>query len=192
MGVLEENNVHADNEKGSPNGDELGKVIESHLLQEYKDESESSAACDNLGVRNLAQTYKHLVSHKQGDHDEHIGKTGVEPVGTLEAVPEEICSGKVEAYEEYDTEHTVFISYEFDGNSYENVRLSYYTSSMRIGNKVTIYCDPLNPSEFRAKYGLNVVGIVLYVIGGILALGGLVIIICSFTGKSKKAKSAYN
>ena len=92
--------------------------------------------------------------------------------------------------EEYDTDYTVFISYEVDGERYENVKLSYYTSTMSIGGKVTIYYDPLNPTEFRSKYGLNVVGIVLYVVGGILALGGIVISICSFGGKSKKRNVA--
>ncbi|MBQ4067659.1 MAG: DUF3592 domain-containing protein [Lachnospiraceae bacterium] len=113
--------------------------------------------------------------------------TAVETEATIVDIKEEVEYDRLD--EEYDTEHTVFISYEFDGNSYENVRLSYYTSSMRIGNKVTIYCDPLNPSEFRLKYGLNVVGIILYVVGGVLALGGFIIIICSFAGKSKRAKS---
>lgn len=89
--------------------------------------------------------------------------------------------------DEYETDYTVFVSYEVDGKKYENVKLSYYTSSMRIGNPVTIYCDPENPSEFRVKYGLNVVGIVLYVLGGILSIGGIIIVICSFVKKKKVA-----
>lgn len=48
---------------------------------------------------------------------------------------------------EIKTDHDVYVSYVYDGVEHEG-ELDYYSSTMRIGDEVTIYVNPQNPNEF--------------------------------------------
>lgn len=43
--------------------------------------------------------------------------------------------------------HNVYVSYEFEGQQYDYVRLNTYTSSMHEGDTITVYIDDNNPGE---------------------------------------------
>lgn len=43
--------------------------------------------------------------------------------------------------------HTVYVSYEYEGNSYENIHYNSYNKYMHIGSTISIYVDPKNPSD---------------------------------------------
>jgi len=79
----------------------------------------------------------------------------------------------------------VFVDYEYDGVSYSNVALNYYTSSMRIGDKINIKIDPMHPEKpiaFKAQY---IIGGVFSIIGIIFTIISLVIIIKESKSKKK-------
>lgn len=43
--------------------------------------------------------------------------------------------------------HNVFVSYEFEGQQYDHVRLNVYTPSMHEGDTITVYVDNNNPDR---------------------------------------------
>ena len=96
--------------------------------------------------------------------------------------------------ERYETKHTVYVSYEVDGEMYEYVDLSYYTSSMRIGDTVTVYYDPLNPYNIETGAGMKIIFIAMSILGGIFTVAGLVLMVCSIkrTTKLKKIGKRYD
>ncbi len=73
------------------------------------------------------------------------------------------------------TSHTAYVSYKVDGKRYEEA-LNYYSSTMRIGDKIEVYYDSDNPKDVRAKsIGLT---LPLYIFGGIFSLiGGIFVAI---------------
>ncbi len=90
-----------------------------------------------------------------------------------------------------DTSHTAIVEFSVDGQMYSG-SLNYYTSSMYVGKKETIYYNPSNPSDFKGKgnevlaYIMIIMGIVFMLIGGGV-IGSLIL-------KEKKRKKilAYN
>lgn len=91
------------------------------------------------------------------------------------------------------TSHRAYVTYEVDGVRYEDIRLSYYSSSMRIGKKITLYYDPLNPTEVKVAGESKFVKIITLVMGSIFALVGFFIIFTSIkrTPKLKKIGTRY-
>lgn len=64
----------------------------------------------------------------------------------------------------YKEEHTVYVSYEADGQNYYG-ELNAYTSNMHEGDRVSIYYMPDDPTDFVYVGSLNVMGIVFAIIG---------------------------
>lgn len=46
-----------------------------------------------------------------------------------------------------DTQHTVYICYTYNGKTYDNVRLNSWTSGMKKGKTITVYCTPEYPGS---------------------------------------------
>lgn len=88
-----------------------------------------------------------------------------------------------------ETNHTVYVTYEVDGKTYENVRLSYYTSSMYVGKGITLYYNPQNPGNIKVEEGMTVVTVLTSVMGGIFALVGFLVMFFSFKRGSKLKKT---
>lgn len=83
-----------------------------------------------------------------------------------------------------DTDHTVYVSYEYEGELYPNVRLNYYTSSMRIGKSVDVYINPDSPAKLHFKAGM-VVYISLGIMGAMFSAVGFGLLIVAFRGSIK-------
>lgn len=79
-----------------------------------------------------------------------------------------------------ETSHTVYVSYDFQGQTYSDVRLDYYSSGMHIGTSVTIWCSLADPYDIQANSSpyiactcFGIAGIICLAIGivpGIFAL----------------------
>lgn len=63
---------------------------------------------------------------------------------------------KIESYRDSDDEihNTVFVTYEYDGNIYKDVRINSYSSSMTKGKRISLYCDPNDPWRVQASFTL--------------------------------------
>lgn len=77
------------------------------------------------------------------------------------------------AYDDDGDEHySVFVSYEYNGERYEDVRINSYSSSMYEGKEITLYCDPDKPRHIQAKSMLYFPPIFLMAFGLTFALVG--------------------
>lgn len=47
--------------------------------------------------------------------------------------------------------HQVYVSYEYDGKTYEDIPYNVYSSSMQVGKSIEILCDPENTEKIMAK-----------------------------------------
>ena len=66
-------------------------------------------------------------------------------------------------------EHDVIVSY-YAGDQHYEEELGYYSSSMRIGDEVTIYYLPDNPRKISKKGGIMLLTIIFSSIGGLMAI----------------------
>lgn len=85
-----------------------------------------------------------------------------------------------------DTDYLVYVSYYVDGKSY-NEELNSYSSSMREGNKVTIYYNPNNPSEIRSNDN-SFDEIILLLYGYLFILIPLIFFVINFIKKRKEKR----
>ena len=76
---------------------------------------------------------------------------------------------------EYD--HEVYLTYTYDGVTYENKRFNMYDSSMYEGKEIDILCDPENPEKITSKFGLKLPAIILFIIGGLFTFVSIIVII---------------
>ncbi|MBQ3515035.1 MAG: DUF3592 domain-containing protein [Lachnospiraceae bacterium] len=83
-----------------------------------------------------------------------------------------------------DTEHQVFVSYEFEGQTYENIQLNGYSSTMHEGKEITVYLDPDSPTDVRIKSMEVLATIMLFFMGILFFLIG-------FFGLFNKIKAAH-
>lgn len=74
------------------------------------------------------------------------------------------------------TDHTVYVDYEAEGQKFEHAQYGSYSSSMNIGDSVTVFYDPANPEQIQAE-GFEIIP---YVIGGAgvvaILLGGFFLV----------------
>lgn len=88
------------------------------------------------------------------------------------AVETEATIENINKYMEYDeianenrARYDVYISYQTeDGDYYEDVKLGYYNSSMKEGQKLVICYDPENPTDIKSKEGMNIAILILSII----------------------------
>ncbi|MBQ6569574.1 MAG: DUF3592 domain-containing protein [Clostridia bacterium] len=96
-----------------------------------------------------------------------------------EAVIEKIIEGE-------DDTDTAYVKYIVDGKEYNNVQYSGYTSSMKVGDTVTIEYNRDNPSEIRNDLPA-LIAYVFWGIAGLCLLGVLFIFILAFANRGKKS-----
>lgn len=69
---------------------------------------------------------------------------------------------------------TAFVTYEFDGTLYKDISLHYSSSSMYVGDRIKIYCNPKNPKDIKSMGGDVLVSIILVIMGiGFICLSGV-------------------
>ena len=99
---------------------------------------------------------------------------------------------KIESHHnsEGENSHTVYVSYEYGGSIYSDVRLNSYSSSMYEGKEITLYCDPDNPRRIKADSMLYFGPGILMGIGCIFMLvgGGILIPMAVRSLKRKKVR----
>lgn len=82
----------------------------------------------------------------------------------------------------------VYITYTYNGKTYNNVRINTYTSSMYEGKEITLFCDPYNSGRVELKSTLYLAPVLFIVIGAIFSLvgGGLSMVKLIKAGKKRK------
>lgn len=89
-----------------------------------------------------------------------------------------------------DRHASVFVSYEYNGEKYENVRINSYSSNMYRGKKISLYCDPDAPGHVEAGSMLFFPSAILLIMGLLFALigGGILIRIMAVSSRRKRVK----
>lgn len=119
----------------------------------------------------------------------HIAFTNFEKSAKeTEAVITNIDTSRRHSQGETKTEHTVYVSYEVDGQQYHE-QLNYYTSSMRVGQRIKLLYNPDDPNDITT--GNNILTYVLCTIGGVFTLIGAFFLFGFFRSRAKM-KKLYN
>lgn len=84
------------------------------------------------------------------------------------------------------TTHTVYVSYEIDGTTYDNVSLNYYSSDMQKGDTITIHYAPEHPYDIQTKGTQYLAILIPSILGFIFALVGFILLIIYFRFQKKK------
>lgn len=88
-----------------------------------------------------------------------------------------------------DISHTVYVQYEYNGESFSE-RLSEYSSSMYEGKSIELYIDPQEPSKVRYAKMAYFGAIVFLGMGGIFSVVGFFVMLAY--GRSKKKEYTGN
>lgn len=86
-----------------------------------------------------------------------------------------------------DIRHSVQVSYDYNGQAYEHVRLGFYNSSMYEGMDIPLMIDPDNPRHVASKTGDTFGFSLLLGMGALFAAVGLIPLI-GMTVSSRKGK----
>lgn len=73
-----------------------------------------------------------------------------------------------------DRHYTAYVDYGYEGREYNDVRLSYYSRSMYVGEEITLKIDPEKPGRVRAKNESMFTSILLGVMGVVFSLVGYI------------------
>ncbi len=100
----------------------------------------------------------------------------------------------IETYRDMDdeTEHRVLINYEFDGETYTDMPLNQYSSSMFVGKEITILCNPAQPGRVMTTTGIYMAGGILLGLGTIFFTVGIIPVIVTLTKRSRQRKLLTN
>ncbi len=84
------------------------------------------------------------------------------------AVEVDAVISNIEEYKDSDgdTTHSVSVSFDYGGKSYENVKINFYYAGMKEGKTIEILCDPDNPT----KIGSTTSSVILIVALSIFAV----------------------
>lgn len=74
-------------------------------------------------------------------------------------------------------EHRAYVTYEYDGNRYEDVPLNSYSSNMYKGMPITVLCDPQNPSKIQEPGGAAILFAIFGGMGSLFVVIGIVPIV---------------
>lgn len=97
---------------------------------------------------------------------------------------------EIEAYKDSDgdTNHKVFVDYDYNGRAYEGIRLYEYSSSMYEGKEIDLMLDPENPAKIATDFGKILGGIMFIGMGAIFSLVGIIPIVFITRRKIRKGK----
>lgn len=73
-----------------------------------------------------------------------------------------------------DMSYAVYVTYTYEGKTYEKIRLGGYSSSMFVGKSISLLCDPENPDKVQTASDLWVVVIVLMLMGIVFSCVGII------------------
>lgn len=85
-----------------------------------------------------------------------------------------------------DAHYQVFVTYDYEGKTYERVRLSEYSSDMYVGDSILLLCDPEHPEKVKTESGFYIETIVLAIIGPIFFCIGAVPLIFIIRKKQQR------
>ncbi len=68
---------------------------------------------------------------------------------------------------------SVYVSYEYDGVQYKDVNLHSYSSDMKTGQGISLYCDPHNPSYIREASMIYFKPVVLFILATVFTAIGV-------------------
>lgn len=87
--------------------------------------------------------------------------------------------------------HSVYISYKYDGEFFENIPINSYSSSMYEGKEITLYCDPEHPEKVKVSSMFYFGPILLMGMGTFFSVisGTILIVILNVVSKRKKIKT---
>lgn len=93
----------------------------------------------------------------------------------------------IESYRDSDGDrhYTAFVDYQYEGREYNDVRLSYYSGSMDVGEDITLKIDPEKPGKVRAKNESMFASILLAVMGIAFSLFGYIPLINFFRNRNR-------
>ncbi len=101
---------------------------------------------------------------------------------TTEGVITDIVTTRTGTGSDKKTSSTAYVTYEAEGQFFDGVQLSYYSSGMYEGKTITIYYEPGNPGHIRVKSGDNMLifftlgfGLVFFSVGFGIAFSGALI-----------------
>lgn len=86
-------------------------------------------------------------------------------------------SGQIERIEttwdsDGESSHDVYVTYTYNGDTYHNVRINTYSSSMYEGKTISLFCDQNNSGRVKVKSTLYLGAIFCLVIGAIFSVTG--------------------
>lgn len=87
---------------------------------------------------------------------------------------------RIESYRDADNElsHRVYVSYQYDGKTYEDISLGYYSSGMYEGEEIELLCDPEKPGRVKTSFSNIMVSLVFVLIGTVFTLiGGIPLVV---------------
>ncbi len=113
----------------------------------------------------------------EDDYDE-LSKVAVEIKAEITGV-EQCYSSSGERY------YNAYVTYDYAGVTYEDVRLDIYSSDMCKGRKVTILCNPYNPYDIKVKNGVPSFTTLFKVIGWIFIVAGVGMIVVPIYRKKR-------
>lgn len=95
---------------------------------------------------------------------------------------------KIERYRDSDgeSEYDVLVSYEAEGQYYDDIELDYYNSSMYQGQQLTVYYQATRPNIIKTKVDSFFIFAILIGMGSLFALIGLILSIIGFNIKPKQ------
>lgn len=72
-----------------------------------------------------------------------------------------------------DSNPYVYVTYEYDGIQYKDVNIHSYSSDMRTGQRISLYCDPHNPSDVQVASMIYFKPVVLFILATIFTAIGV-------------------
>lgn len=108
-------------------------------------------------------------------------KTAVEVSGTI---------SQITSYRDSDGDlhRRVLVSYSYNGQSFDDVSLGFYSSSMREGKKIPLLVDPQDPGHMTSKSSDIFTDVVLLAMGVAFAAVGTIPLINSLASARKRKK----
>lgn len=97
--------------------------------------------------------------------------TAVEVTGTITDI-------RTHQKSDGDTSHTVLVSYSYNGQSFEDVPLNFYSSGMYEGKEIILSVDPDAPGHMVSKFGSTFAYLMLLGMGLIFGAVGFIPLIC--------------
>jgi hypothetical protein len=88
----------------------------------------------------------------------------------------------------FDKEHHVYVGYVINGVNYTNISLDGYDSTMKIGDKITVYYQEDNPEDVKTKQSTSFLLILFVVLGTVAFVVGVSLVLNGFNVSGQRLK----